>query len=267
MSMPLPHQKFWSLRRVLAVLVWLACAIPRVGHTEDWQDSRNAGAFTCHADFPLRDEERVLREMTQLGQEISQTLELKLAPRKTEILLFRTRYNYQRYLEIRVPEGMNRPALFVKGGEISRVYAYRCNELATNLRHEGTHALLHGSLAFVPLWLDEGLAEYFEVPAAERARNNPHQRNVKWSVRLAWRPHLKNLASKTEMSEMDAKDYRDAWAIVHYLVHGPEDVRTTFLEYLHEVHQGGAPDTLDEQLERKFPDFDARVAQHFRSWR
>ncbi|GIT30210.1 MAG: hypothetical protein Ct9H300mP1_22560 [Planctomycetaceae bacterium] len=32
-----------------------------------------------------------------------------------------------------------------------------------DLRHEFTHGVLHSSLKRVPLWLDEGLAEYFEV--------------------------------------------------------------------------------------------------------
>ena len=44
------------------------------------------------------------------------------------------------------------------------VYTYWGNRIQQDLRHELTHAILHSVLKDVPLWLDEGLAEYFEVP-------------------------------------------------------------------------------------------------------
>ena len=47
----------------------------------------------------------------------------------------------------------------------------------TDLRHELTHALLHGVLQDVPLWLDEGLAVYFELPPANEGVN-PHHLEV-----------------------------------------------------------------------------------------
>ena len=37
------------------------------------------------------------------------------------------------------------------------------DRLEEDLRHEATHALLHVAVGDLPLWLDEGLAEYFEV--------------------------------------------------------------------------------------------------------
>ena len=51
-------------------------------------------------------------------------------------------------------------------------------ELAVDLRHETTHAVLHGLLPMVPLWLDEGLAEYFEAPEANRLQRHPHFKAV-----------------------------------------------------------------------------------------
>ena len=53
-----------------------------------------------------------------------------------------------------------------------------------DLRHEATHALLHGSLPMVPLWLDEGLAKYFEVLREHRIDGSPYVNTVKENVRL-----------------------------------------------------------------------------------
>ena len=36
-----------------------------------------------------------------------------------------------------------------------------------------THAILNASLRYVPIWLDEGLAKYFETPRGDRATQNP----------------------------------------------------------------------------------------------
>ena len=52
--------------------------------------------------------------------------------------------------------------------------AYRNPEFGNDLRHECTHALLHAVLPAVPLWLDEGLAKYFEVQRASRAYGHPY---------------------------------------------------------------------------------------------
>ena len=58
-----------------------------------------------------------------------------------------------------------RPALFILEGGSPGVYTYRKPDLDIDVRHECTHALLHSALPVVPLWLDEGIAKYFEVPA------------------------------------------------------------------------------------------------------
>ena len=49
------------------------------------------------------------------------------------------------------------------------VYTYSSPRLEEDLRHEATHALLRGSFGDLPLWLDEGLAEYFETDLAQPA--------------------------------------------------------------------------------------------------
>ncbi|MFO1020255.1 MAG: hypothetical protein U0903_06115 [Planctomycetales bacterium] len=259
-----------AVRSLILLMLWggvVSGGLEFRAQADDWGEARRAGAFVFRADFPLRDEEQLLREMSQLGADLKQTLGIKLSPHNTEVLLFHNRAAYQKYLSIRVPEGVNRPALFVKTDELARVYAFRGPELSTHLRHEGTHALLHGSLKILPLWLDEGLAEYFEVPAEARPSENPHLRSIKWGARLTWRPHLRNLAAKREMQEMGPKDYRDAWGVVHFLIHGPEPARQILVEYLQTIQKGEAPEPLEKQLEASLPGYEDRIAQHFRQWK
>ena len=59
-----------------------------------------------------------------------------------------------------------RRAFFLAQGSQRVVYTYSSPRLEEDLRHEATHALLRGAFGDLPLWLDEGLAEYFETDLA-----------------------------------------------------------------------------------------------------
>jgi len=247
---------------LLLVANWLSFA-----NGAEWAERQKVGAFIIRSEFPLQNEGRLLDEMEALGNDISRSLGIEIEGEATEVLLFNSRQSYQEYLSQRIPEGVNRPALFVKIENSSRVYAYRCPELATNLRHEATHALLHSSLAIVPLWLDEGLAEYFEVPEAQRSSGNPHLRSLKkWNSRFSWRLNLESLTVKEEMSQLTSNDYRDAFSVVHFFLHGPPEVRQLFREYFAEIQGGGAPDSLEVQLSRMYRHPSVAVSEHIRRW-
>ena len=156
--------------------------------------------------------------------------------------------------------------MFVKGGGAGTVYAFRGPELAVDVRHESTHGLLHAMLPMVPLWLDEGLAEYFEAPADRRAVGNPHQDALRWNLRLGRPPRLPRLESRHDLSEMSAGDYRDAWAWVHFMLHGPPEARDELVRFLADIRDGAAPGQLSTRLEARLPGVEKRLAEHFRSW-
>jgi len=234
---------------------------------KDWRDQIELGGFRIKADFALNAESALLSEIEQLTKDVSQTLGIEVQSEGTEILLFGNRRDYQDYLSVRVPEGVHRPALFVKSETMSRVYAYRCPELATNLRHETTHALLHASLQIIPLWLDEGLAEYFEVPRDERVHGSPHLTSLqRWNSRFTWRLHLEGLAEKEEMSQMSSRDYRDAFSVVHFLIHGPPEAQRLLHNYLTDIQGGDVPPPLTEQISKSFPRPEVAIVEHIRSW-
>jgi len=233
----------------------------------DWAERQKVGRFLIRSEFALQNEGPLLDEMEALGIELSETLGIEIQGEATEIFLFQSRQSYQDYLSQRIPEGVNRPALFVKIENVSRVFAYRCPELGTNLRHEATHALLHSSLAIIPLWLDEGLAEYFEVPVGQRVHGNPHLLSLKkWNSRFSRPLHLQSLADKQEMAQMSTKDYRDAFSVIHFLIHGPPEVKELFRKYLSDIQQGEAPDSLDQQLARLYRRPEIAVSEHVRNW-
>ena len=87
------------------------------------------------------------------------------------------RSSFLHLLRYYFPELPPRRAFFLAQGDQRIVYTYLGPRLEEDLRHEATHALLRGRFGDVPLWLDEGLAEYFEAGPSDFADRKARTRS------------------------------------------------------------------------------------------
>jgi len=71
------------------------------------------------------------------------------------------------------PDFPTRRAFFLESKSRMEIYAQGGERLAEDLRHEVTHGYLHSVVPNLPLWLDEGLAKYYEVPRGRHGLNRP----------------------------------------------------------------------------------------------
>jgi hypothetical protein len=166
-----------------------------------------------------------------------------------------------------VPEGANRPALYVQGPDVGHVFVYRRWGFETDVRHECTHAVLHNSLPYIPLWLDEGLAEYFEEPPEDRAGNHPHLDSLRRAMFFGWRPNLRRLEELSSLTDMGAREYQESWAWAHFMLHGPDDVQAVLTEYLAAIQNGEYAGPLSDRLPAlNGRTAEARLLNHLRSW-
>jgi hypothetical protein len=239
---------------------------PAVGQ---WVEERTAGPFQIRSEFSLSDSDgqQLVTEIGRLQKDVETLLAVKASEEPIQISLFRSASTYRAHLAQRVPEAVSRPALFVKGADMARVYVYRRRDFATDVRHECTHAVLHNALPYVPLWLDEGFAEYFEVVPDRRDNGSPYLRSLRRSILFGWKPNLPNLESLTDLSHMGEAEYRESWAWVHYMLHGPKEIRQVLSDYLFDIEQGNAADRLSDRLRAVDPDIDRSLVAHLRSWR
>lgn len=233
---------------------------------EPWTDGRVAGPFVCRADFPLGGTEGLIRDLAQLQDDLVRFLRVRPAREPIELYLFRDRESYDRFLKQYLPRVPYRRALYVRTGGVGRVFAYRSRQLAVDVRHECTHALLHAALPMVPLWLDEGLAEYFERSPTERAFDNPYLTTVRWYARLGIVSHPEKLENLGSLSEMGGAEYRNAWAWTHFMLHGPVEARQELARFLGEIQNRTPPGSLSRRLRYRIPDLKRRFAAHFRGW-
>jgi hypothetical protein len=241
------------------VLAWNAWA---VGQSR-WPDERQAGPFSCHADFSLAPHRPLLAELALLERDLAETLGAPAPREAVHLFLFQTKSTYQGYLAEYFPRVPARRALFIKARGPGMVFAYQGIDFEIDARHECTHALLHAWLPTVPLWLDEGLAEYFEVPRADRQAANPHQAVVRAMVQEGRVPRLERLEALDDLEDMGRDEYRDAWAWVHFLLHGPPEAREELLQFLAELEAGRETGPLSVRLSRRYPDVNRRMARHF----
>ena len=105
--------------------------------------------------------------------------------------------------------------------------------MAEDLRHETTHGFLHAVVRNLPLWLDEGLAEYWEVPRSCRGLNKPHVERISSPLRRgAWRPDLRRLEGLNPAGDMNQDDYAESWAWVHFLLESRPELASVLRGYL-----------------------------------
>ena len=242
------------------------CPRGRLLAQQRWPDERSAGPFVCHANFSLENYGTLLAEMGQLQRDLTSTLGIEAAREPMHLFLFADKQTYQAYLQRYFPGVPQRRALFVKGRGPGMVFAYRNRDFEVDVRHESTHALLHASQAAVPLWLDEGLAEYFEAPADQRVYDNPHLKLVRWSARFGRTPQLEVLERIENLDQMGRGEYRDAWAWVHFMLHGSTDARDELSRYIADIQNGAPSEPLSRRLRRRIGDLDRRFLDHFRAW-
>lgn len=206
---------------------------------------------------------RIRAELAQLQQELARRLPLDYHPERIEVFIFGNWWRYHNYLRQRYPEAASRRAFFVRHAQRNYVYACAGNSLVTDLRHETTHALLHSALPMVPLWLDEGLAEYFEVPPDRRDRDQAHASPVRLAARVGYVPPLEPLESRRGLDELSAADYRHAWAWAHFLLEGPPPARDELQQFLREIAAHAPPGTLSRRLKQRLKDPRAAFREHF----
>jgi hypothetical protein len=227
----------------------------------------SVSSFVFLADFPLDANTPLFRELAALHDQVYKELDLPDSTKQVQVYLFEDRARYERYMQTKYPDLPNRRAFFVvqphtiKGPEDLLVFTFWGDRVRQDLRHELTHALLHSVLRDVPLWLDEGLAEYFEVPPETHGINLRHLEHLRGDE--SFRPDLANLEQLTQVQQMHPEEYREAWAWVHLMLSGKSEARAVLIRYLQDLRANNShPGLLQPLLAEVYPDLEEALTQH-----
>jgi hypothetical protein len=231
--------------------------------------SVRVGQFVFLSDFEIPRSQPIFKEIGSLREQVQK--ELQLPPASSALIfvyIFEDRDHFENFMKAKYPELPRRRAFFVAqprrlgGAEDLLVYTYWGDRIQQDLRHELTHALLHSVLKDVPLWLDEGLAEYFEVPAGWKGVNYQHVEQLLRGPEGAVKLDLERLEPLTKLHQMTPGEYREAWAWVHWMLRGNPQARKEVIAYLHELRTNPTPGALLPRLARIVANPNAAADQH-----
>jgi hypothetical protein len=207
------------------------------------------GQLVFHSDFELPRDHRLIRELILERDDICTTLGIPATDEPIQVYLFRDAERYQEYLVHNFPTVPSRRAFFLETDTRLTVYAHWSDRVAEDLRHEMAHGYLHAALPNLPLWVDEGLAEYFEVPRGLGGLNQPHVALLSDSVTHDnWQPNLRRLESLTDSAQLNQRDYAESWAWVYFMLHSPPERREILTNYLADLRAKGAAEPVSTRL-------------------
>ncbi len=216
---------------LLAVGSAPAAAVPLPAAGEDWIEVRSPNFILFGNATPgavetiATDLERLRAALAQINPGLKLT-----SPYPTTIYVFKDGASFSPFQLL-----YNGRSAEVSGYFLSRSFA---NYVAIGARprgddraliyHEYLHYLLRNNYPELPLWLNEGLAEYystFEVGRGEAKLGLPLETHVAWLRLHPPMPMAKLLAldsSSAEYNEADRRGgfYAQAWALTHYLMSG-----------------------------------------------
>ncbi|GIW88793.1 MAG: hypothetical protein KatS3mg108_3117 [Isosphaeraceae bacterium] len=254
---------------LIAGLLSGCSAIPLRDHTLIPTAHRvEVGPYVIHSNFPLPDNAPAVVELTQLRREIESVLATSIdpGPGSIEVYILDDSRTFAHFLNTYYNELPHRRAFFLAQGDRRVIYTFLGDRLTEDLRHEATHALLHCLIPELPLWIDEGLAEFFEDRAPTPGTNPDHLQRLADEIRR-WRPDLPRLESIHDVRSMTPRDYREAWAWVHFLATGSPARRLLLASYLHEL-RSASPDSvtpLSERIATEIDDPNRALLAHIRN--
>ncbi len=221
------------------------------------------------SDFQMPPELPIFAELGEMRDQIHKDLCLPPSTETVKVYLFETEKEYKRYLRREYPDlyRLGRRAFFIAQpravGEELLVFTYHSKRIRQDLRHELTHALLHGVIKEVPQWLDEGLAELYELPPDQNGVNPEHVTRLRADLGAGRaRLSMQRLERLTQVDDMKPAEYRESWAWVHLMLRGKPEARALLLAYLQQLRGTRPPGALAPRLEKVFSAPDEALTAH-----
>ncbi len=224
--------------------------------------------FVFYSDFEVQRHAPLFKELSGLREDVFRELQLPASNTLIQVYLFEDKERYERFMQTKYPDLPKRRAFFVAqprrlgNAEDLIVYTFWGDRIQQDLRHELTHALLHSVLKDVPLWLDEGLAEYFETPPGSKGVNPQHLDALQHGPTGPVRCDLERLERMSDVQQMAPAEYREAWAWTHLMLRSTPQARQVLLAYLQELRSNSRPGPLKPRLGQAFLSLDDALQRH-----
>jgi len=201
-----------------------------------------SGPFVVYSNAPIKTDDPAVEALDRLRADLAERLDpgVDSDPGPVEVYVLDDRAAFLHLLRFYFPELPPRRAFFLAQDDHRSVYTFHGPRLDEDLRHEAAHALLRGRFGEIPLWLDEGLAEYFEAGPDDLQDRDDRLARLAADVKTGWRPDLRRLESLDQIHQMTPRDYRESWAWVDLLLADPHGGKPALLAHLRHGDENSA---------------------------
>lgn len=254
----------WQCRWLFLALLWAGAGCTLWSHAPalPHRNSVVLDQLWVYSDLFLPQHHRLLDELNAQRKTLAGKLALPTSDEPVYVYLFSTADDFRRFVHKNYPEFPSRRAFFVESDTRLMVYAYWGDRVAEDLRHEVAHGYLHSVVPRIPLWLDEGLAEYFEVPQGQCGLNQPHVAELAQARSRGWEPNLRRLEQLATASDMNQIDYAEAWTWVHFLLETTPERRQLLHAYLQSLRQDEVVGPLSPRLREMHLDYERKLVDY-----
>jgi hypothetical protein len=243
----------------------LGLSMARATAASSWPHEVQWGRFHFYGDRPLGEAKKWAEHLEELAGRMAKDLKLVGADEPIAVMVLANQEILDRYLERYFPEVGGRRSIFLRHQDRNQVFVCRHPGLVEDLRHEVCHALLHLSVPNLPVWIDEGIAEYYEVPNDLEALHPVHGSRIAWLVRLGHAPSLKAMERDSFDPGSSSGSYGDAWGWIHFLMTHSEVSRQVLVDHLAAMHTGIDRSTLHQRLEQSLGNPRLAFLRHYQA--
>ena len=183
------------------------------------------------------------------------------APVPVTVMVFKNDESFAPYKPLLEGKPANVVAFFQRGEDINYIAVPPTGELPNVVLHEYVHLMLRDNVGSLPLWITEGLAECYSTFGIGGKQNEftvgraPERHLATLMDPAQFLPLKKLLAVQQNSPEYNEQSkqgifYAESWAVVHYLILGPDNKRRTqFTQLLTALTRG---DPFDESFSEAF---------------
>lgn len=226
-------------------------ALPLPPEKEQWL-TLNAAEFHIYSNAGERETKRVANDLLRMREAIGKVTRLNVRSTKpTHIFLFRNERSFAPFRDALFQQrNANVSGGFITDGRANFIIMQADAEsgVARVVYHELTHHFVRNTLDGLPLWFQEGIAEYYSTFGA--TEQNVHIGRPVREYIAALRggqvmPLAKLFAVKEDSPEYRENDrqsvfYGQSWGFIHYFFAGNPQRRAQLPQFLDLVGQGTA---------------------------
>lgn len=249
------------------MVVWSGCLLATESGVR--LPERNAVVFdqlVIYSDVPIPKQHRLLNDLRLLRTDVFTLINQPMSDEPIHVYLFEGEERFREFLDEHYPDLPRRRAFFLESDHRLAVYAQWSDRVAEDLRHEVTHGYLHSAVHELPLWLDEGIAEYFEVPRGDNGLNRPHVHMLLSRLQGGWKPDLRRLEQLSSAGAMAQEDYAESWAWAYWLLESGPEHRQWLQDYI-AMHRSEQPaEPFSAMLARKLQNSDQELIAFMARW-